>query len=143
MIQPFTSLTFGDYIPRDSQFCVVTPSDQLPPFLIMRASNAHGLSDISVEAVPVTDGGAIDVVALLEANEPMEILTMSDGTDRIFYKQTLPLTSDLTPGRYYIKVSDTVNTWYSRYILCIQCGAIVDYPDLEGLEVYDLTMPVS
>lgn len=143
MIQPFTSLTFGDYVPRESQFYVVTPSDQIPPFQIKRPSNVHGIADIEVDAIPFGAGTPIDIVALLDAADPMEVVVLTDGTDLIIYKQQLPLTSDLAPGLYYVKVTDSVNTWYSRYLLRVQCGAIVPYPDLDGVEIDGDSMPLS
>ena len=136
-----TSLKFGTEIPRYSQFHVVSPPDQIPPFQIRRASNTHGIADITIEAIPASGiGTPIDIVALMDVADPLEIVAFSDGTDAIVYKQTLPLTADLSKGNYYIKVSDTVTIWYSQYIIEIECGELMGYPDMPEIGITDTDM---
>ncbi len=141
--QPLTSLTFTDVgIPHNSQCYVVTPADRIPPWQIERPMSVHGLADITVEACSFS-GNVIDLVALLDAGDPMEIVTLSDSTDRIIWKQTLPLTAPIDGGIYYVKVSDTVTTWYSRYVLKVECGSIVPHPDfVPGYIVEDYDAPI-
>jgi hypothetical protein len=71
----------------------------------------------------------------------MDIVTLSSGIDIIIWKQSEPLTTDIQGGKFYIKVSDTVNTWYSKYWMLIQCGDIVMYPTEGGLvfDEYEIT----
>jgi hypothetical protein len=63
---------------------------------------------------------------------------MTDSTDRIVWPQTLPLTAPIDGGKYYVKVSDTVTTWYSRFLLRVECGSIVPYPS-DTLDVWSVT----
>jgi hypothetical protein len=118
--QPKTSMFFADVIPPVSQFNVVTAANEIPPWEIIRAQNTHGLSDISVEAIDGY-GNVIDLYALLDPADPMEIVTLSNATDVLIWKQSLQLTGYIPGGIYYVKVTDTVNTWYSRYWLQIGC----------------------
>ena len=129
MRQPLTSLTFGNKIPHRSQFVVYTPADQIPPFQISRPQNAHGLADLTIEAIS-SSGNVIDIKAMIDlaAGDTMRIVTFTDGTDVIIYPQLYPLMSVIDGGVYYIKVSDSINTWYSRYMLKVTCGSIVPYP---------------
>jgi hypothetical protein len=140
-IQPLTSLTFG-FIPpvEERQIPVVTPANRIPPFQIFRNQNAHGLADITVDAV-FQHGYVVHLVPFLDAADPMDIVTLSSGIDIIIWKQSEPLTTDIQGGKFYIKVSDTVNTWYSKYWMLIQCGDIVMYPTEGGLvfDEYEIT----
>lgn len=143
--QPLTSLTFDTKVPVTNRIVdldVVTPADRIPPFQILRPTNIHGLTDITVEAIYPNAGTVIDIKALLDAADPMQLFTMNDGTDRIIWVQSLPLTAYLDGGRFYVKVSDTVTTWYSRYMLQVRCGDIVVYPPSADIDIDETEIPI-
>lgn len=132
-MQPLTSLTFGDIIPHDSQFVVYTPADRIPPFQINRPMSAHTLAEITVEAINIHTGATQDLKALRDVANPMRIVTLSNGLDVIIWDSpdAYPLTSDITASKFYVKVYDGETTWYSRYLLVVECGrtsAVPYYP---------------
>lgn len=137
VMQPLSSLCFDTKLPITDRIPeitdVVTPADRIPPFQIQRPWSVHGIADITIEAVYPATGTIINIVALMDAADPLQLFTLTDGTDRILYLQSEALTSDLEGGRFYVKVSDTETTWYSRYMLNVKCGAIVAYPPVEAL----------
>lgn len=134
-IQPLTSLTFGYVAPvEERQFTAVTPADRIPPFQIIRAQNTHGLTDVTVEAV-YQNGNVVDLYALLDAADPMEIVTLANGTDILIWKQLESLTADIDGGKFYVRVSDTNETWYSKFWLVVRCGSLVAYPEEQGLVI--------
>jgi len=125
-MQPLTSLNFSTLVPNDCNeaFCVRTPADRIPPFQINRPMSAHTLAEITVEAVRLYDGTTQDLKALRDAGAPMRIVTLSSGIDVIIWDSpdAYPLTADITAGKFYVKVYDGENTWYSRQILMVDCG---------------------
>lgn len=140
-MQPLTSLTFGKIIPTylDEHLCVKTPADRIPPFQIVRPARAIGVAGLTVYAVKKSDGSTIDLKALLDPTDPMEILQLTTGIDVIVWKQIEPLTAYIDSSIFYVKVSDGVDTWYSRYMLQVKCGNIVSYPT-EGIEDISVTV---
>ena len=132
--QPLTSLTFSTLLPVTSRIPelsdVVTPADRIPPFQISRPNSTGALAAITVEAIYPGTGAVIDLKALLDAADPMQLVALTDGTDRIIWPQALPLTANLDGGRFYVKVHDGETTWYSRYLLNVKCGAIVTVLDI-------------
>ncbi len=140
--QPKTSMFFSDVIPPVSQFNVVTPPNEIPPFEIIRAQNVHPLADLTVEAIDAS-GNAIDLIALLDAGDPMEIVTLSNATDVIIWKQSIVLTGDIPGGVYYVKVTDTVNKWYSRSWLQVGCQDVVAPPDPGHMGDIEIGVPIT
>jgi len=136
--QPLTSLNFDTKLPltdRDIDLDIITPADRIPPFQIVRPQNVHPLADITVEAVYFGTGAVVDLKALRDPATPMQLLTLSDGTDVIIWDhiEGNPLTADITGGRFYVRVSDTVTTWYSRYIIRVSCTGSESGPPLYEL----------
>jgi len=140
--QPYTAIQFGAIIPyQNTQVYVVALPDQLPTFQIVRASNVFGLSDISIELISTT-GAVIDVKALMSPTDPLQLMQLTNNTDVLIYSQNEVLISDIPAGQYYVKVSDTVNIWYSQVMLKIKCYTI-ETPLQDLFYVSDLIIPIS
>ena len=125
-VQPLTSLYFDTKLPvteRSYHLDILTPAERIPPFQIRRAQNTHPLADITVEAIYPASGAIVDLKALRDPATPMQLLTMTDGTDLIIWDhiEANPFIADITGGRFYVEVSDTVNTWYRQYMLRVSC----------------------
>jgi hypothetical protein len=141
--QPMTSLFFDIKEPltdRNIEFDILTPADRIPPFQIIRASNIHPLTDITVQAIYPATSAIVDLKALRDPATPMQLTTLNNGTDIIIWdhSESNPFIADITGGRFYIKVSDTVNTWYSRYIIRVSCTDSMTPPPSNDFEDYDL-----
>jgi len=137
MKQPNTSLSFSRSIPVFTpDFFVVCPANQIPPFQIVRPTNISGT--ITVQAITFR-GVVVNLHTLL--TNPIEIKTLTDGTDRIIWRQIGLFSSQVPGGKYYIKVSDGINTWYSKYIIQFSCDLLIQPPPFSDWFITDDSTP--
>lgn len=90
---------------------LINPKNIIIPFQIKRKTRPNEITTFYLytrEGVAHTDLTTI----LPTGNLYIKTLTNS-GYDYICYENFSELTSDLTCGQYYIKLSDGVETWYS------------------------------
>jgi len=93
----------------NSPFCLICPANMLLPFEIKRPSGAYPLTSIK-----------------LIGSSEMELLTYMDSADLqvfsfaefdyIVHYGILAHTATIPAGKYYLMLSDSVNTWYSEDI---------------------------
>lgn len=119
--EPRTALRFITTKPEYSRMFMeldlYTPKEQLMPFQIHR--QPRGESITVFKAVRVDEAYEMDLFAYVDTNEEPYILSFV-GKDMIIYKAD-PLAVDLNPGRFYLVISDGIETWYSMSILRIAC----------------------
>ena len=90
---------------------LVTPKNFIVPFQIKRKTRAN---EVTTFELYHTDGTLyIDLTSIVPtSNLYIKTLTGS-GNDYICYENFTELTSDIVCNQYYIKISDSVETWYS------------------------------
>jgi hypothetical protein len=102
---------------------------RLIPFQICRASRPNPIT--TFEIVSVNDPLIFaDLFAVITSGDEPYIYSIV-GKDWIIYKAN-ELTADLQPGRYYLKISDGVQTWYSMDIINIGCYVLSEPTDIPG-----------
>lgn len=81
----------------------------LPPFQIIRAHNGNPLASAILCDM---DGNSVEDLVTLLYDSGLVIKSFT-GYDVIVYPAWLRLGHSISEGRYYLRVSDGVNTWYS------------------------------
>lgn len=95
-------------------FDLICPVSRLLPFQIRREAGVSGLVSINLKR---SDNGALlqNIVGLIDVSE-IETFYLSDG-DVLVHFGLMDLIQNLPTGRYYLELSDGVNTWYTEDIL--------------------------
>jgi len=97
--------------------------NRLIPFQIYRASRPQPITTFKI--VSLSDPlNFADLFAVIVSGDEPYIYSIV-GKDWIIYKANA-LSSDLQPGRYYLEISDGVQTWYSMDIINIACYNLVE-----------------
>lgn len=92
-------------------FPLYTPDRKILPFQIMRAHRGNSVTQVLLRDL---DGNMVaDITSQLNSNG----LTVKDynqyGYDVITYPGKLLITTETPEGRYYIEITDGIETWYS------------------------------
>lgn len=119
-----------------SIFCLATPDRQLLPFQIIRNTRAN-----TVQSVILCDlnGNELLNITSQMSSTGLELKRfITDGYDLIIYPGVLPMAIETPEGRYYAKISDGVETWYSEVFTVIRnldSYLKIQYWDVENFEL--------
>ena len=94
--------------------------DRIIPFQIRRTSRPNPLTVFKL--ISLDDVTEVDLLAILTT--PPTIVSFV-GFDVIMYKADINSAIDFPQGRWYVKVSDGIDYWYSLSVLNIPCYATI------------------
>lgn len=93
----------------NSSFCLICPANMLLPFQIARLTGVYPLTSIKLI-------GAVEIELLpYIASTDLQVFSFA-LSDYIVHYGMLPHTATIPPGKYYLMLTDSVNTWYSEDI---------------------------
>lgn len=114
-----------------------TPVDTVLPFQILREHRASGVQSVVLRRADGTSAG--DITRDMRESGLYELaLPIADmGLDVIVYTATMPMALGMSEGRYYLELTDGVETWYSEVFTAVR--DMRPYLRLEWRDVENLT----
>jgi len=97
-------------------FPLVTPDRKLLPFQIIRATRVNEITEVALLNI---DGIFIMDITVQMVEKHIQRFE-NDGYDLIIYPGILPMAIETPEGRYYARLSDGVETWYSEVFTIIR-----------------------
>lgn len=101
-----------------SIYCLATPDRKLLPFQIVRETRANTIQSVKIYN--------LDNIELFDLTAQMTTTGLelkrfeSRGYDLIIYPGIMPMAIDIPEGRYYAKITDSVDVWYSEVFTMIR-----------------------
>ena len=126
------SYAYGDVYP------LFTPINKLLPFQIIRPTRANPIAWVRIYDYKLTRILA-DITTMMKETG-LQIVRFADyGYDVIVYPGLLPLSLDLSEGRYMIAINDGAQTFYSDVFTWISGGMdgylCIEWSDAANMEV--------
>lgn len=122
---------FGDIFP------LFSPNKKILPFQIIRETRGNSITSVLLKKV---EGATVaNITAQMQATGLKINAYASYGYDVILYPGRLLLAEDTPEGRYYLQISDGVQTWYSEIfntVRVMDSYLRITYGDSENL-VFD------
>lgn len=97
---------FGEVFP------LFTPDRKILPFQILREHRANAVTSVLLKTMSGTT--VANITSQLVSNGMVVRPYASYGYDLIIYPGLLLLTTETPEGRYYLQITDGVETWYSE-----------------------------
>lgn len=90
---------------------LISSKNRLLPFQIKRQSRYNTIA--SIKLFCFNDTEIEDIYTTIETKD-ITIVTSSENMDYITYFANYDLTEDLPCGKYYLKITDSIDIWYSE-----------------------------
>lgn len=95
-----------------------TPANSLLPFQIMRETRTNTAAEITAVLFTI-DGEEVEDITTTLRETGIEIVKLADY-DVIVYPARIYMATNWQDGRYYVRLNDGVQTWYSEVFTVVQ-----------------------
>ena len=119
-------------------FCLPCPDRKIIPFQIIRETSLNPITSVLLKTLSGTT--FLNITANMVSTGLSVWTNSTDGYDVIIYPGILPMAITTPEGRYYVEITDGVNTWYSEVFTIIRDLSQylkIEYYDNENLEFQD------